>query len=422
MKLILLVSLAVFSLAQANAAGTICEDEKWRKSTIEHPNDPYKGKTYGDTYCKKNDNNWWVPSEAMDNLVDGNAKEVIKASGGFLGICTKNCKKNSKAIFDEIYGVKIAGKKPAEARDTSSTLVGLQIRSSQLDQAVDNAETDFKGVVSSLSEAEDKDRRIAGAINSLGLKDSPESLGIKDGQFPEVCLDNCLKVQQAFLSQRAAELQEQKTRIEQVKDTRKKVESNADELVKDLNQVYEGKFQSLALNELKKAGADIKDVSDIETVCKETLGSTNDKAKKILETCDDLKSKTQDLEKLKEKTEGIAKKIKKSSDLDFLLAKVDFEGLKVSEDQKEIARKELDKQAQKKLKGTVLGRMMDQMRGDMCNVALNPSFMCGENPYATSLLIDDVGRVLDPGKDNVDPLNRENFRSRKIGGSAAQSN
>ena len=429
MKITLLTfSLGLILSTGVNAAGTVCDVKSWRQKTITHPKEKaeHKGKTYGEIYCKKheasNGHVSYKPTPALDAISPGgNASESLKVPGNpwLLGACTRKCQTDALNAFNRVYAVAVAGEAPPEAVTTSDALVDVQGKVADLNAAAERSQQSAQDIENEIDNSALNQDTLSAIMQELGISGKPEDIGFPKGATspPRICRDKCLEVYTQYQSRQNAMLDEQEKRIKEIEAERENLKTNANELVTDLNGAFTGDFKKLALYELQQIDPNIKNEEDLANTCSGSVNSTEERAKKIAEVCDRLRAESGELEKLKEKSSKIAQDIDKSKDLDFLLTKIDFEKLKLSEDQKEIAKREIDEATKEKLKGTVLGRMMDQMRDDMCKVAKDPNFMCLDNAFATNNLIDDVGRALNPDLSEKDQK-RDNFQNRRIGSSA----
>ncbi|MDH5415067.1 MAG: hypothetical protein OEW87_13105, partial [Flavobacteriaceae bacterium] len=94
------------------------------------------------------------------------------------------------------------------------------------------------------------------------------------------------------------------------------------------------------------------------------------------------------LKEFKDDIEGM-----NNEDLLALDLKTKIADLDLSEEEKKLADKLLpgiaDKAAAKNLEGSIIGRMMDQMRADMCKVSQYPKLMCPNTDEGISKLIND---------------------------------
>ena len=170
-----------------------------------------------------------------------------------------------------------------------------------------------------------------------------------------------------------------------------------DKIAKDIDKSYgNGEFKKLALKKLVKADPTLKGQlrdpnSSIEALCKER--SSKDKASRtkadssVISTCDQIKDEAGRISSLRDNISNLKDDIRNSSGLDFLSLKLNLKGLTAEE--RIAALSGISEDSKAKLKGTILGHMMDQLREDMCTVANNPGAMCTGTAFNTKEFVND---------------------------------
>jgi hypothetical protein len=170
-----------------------------------------------------------------------------------------------------------------------------------------------------------------------------------------------------------------------------------DRIAKDIDKSYgNGEFKKIALKKLVKSDPSLKGQlrdpnSSIEALCKER--SSKDKASRtkadssVISTCDQIKDEAGRISSLRDNISNLKDDIRNSSGLDFLSLKLNLKGLTAEE--RIAALSGISEDSKSKLKGTILGHMMDQLREDMCTVANNPGSMCTGTAFNTKEFVND---------------------------------
>jgi len=190
--------------------------------------------------------------------------------------------------------------------------------------------------------------------------------------------------------------------------------------IDDFGKKVTGPFLTKGAKELNKIDGIVLTEQTLPNACGSILqnqspGTTTvspenlEKAKAI---CGKLEDEKDTIASVMEEFDKIKNGIDAESNLANLLGlKIDIQS--GNAEQKALLNAELQKQAQGKLKGTVVGKMMDQMREDMCSVAQNPKALCTGASFGFKELVDDSSEITKEARDK--------FQSRIIGSEAVKN-
>lgn len=251
------------------------------------------------------------------------------------------------------------------------------------------------------------------------LRDNPLKGVSTDTQGNFVCEKvakiNCAQAEANYANYKINEY----NKIEKAKSAQeleqKKLEARAANLNESLEKNYKGGFGPLAVKSLKDIDSAIDTNSSLKSICTERVTKNNKTPtdNKVIEACKYFKQKGNDVGEVYNRLQSIKDEIANSgSKLEVLGLKLDLS--KLDKQQKDLALASLNEDVKGKLKGTILGNMLDQMREDMCNVAQNPASMCSGSSFGFEKFVNDSGQIIN--KEAAESA-KEKFQGRAIGAS-----
>jgi ElaB/YqjD/DUF883 family membrane-anchored ribosome-binding protein len=223
----------------------------------------------------------------------------------------------------------------------------------------------------------------------------------------DVSEGGCQQKMNQLLQFRTSEITEMKDKAEKIKAKKEAFIKKANEQLKEMDEAYSGEFKKLALKKLAKADPSLKGLKTLKEAC--TKASTN--RSPAISVCEKLQSELTSVKSAVATIKDSKEKVENAADImEMLKLKLDFSDL--NNEQRQIAMASLAPDVRKKLDGTVLGSLMDQMREDMCNVAAHHETMCAGESANFKSLVNDSAEI---AKEAI------KFQSRKISGSAGAS-
>lgn len=340
------------------------------------------GKSVNDLFY---DDRFWCGSECHAGLIS-NFKDQV---------ATRDLNAQNPNKQESFKSLVIAANETQKAQERVEQ--ELQVANAALDVAPEQVYQDFAG---------DKPKYSFEQINSFRC-DQEEACMKQRASFTRFDTERRGEISQS--------LETAKSRLAGMGDT-------LDRIAEGIDSSYgDGKFKKIALNKLVKADPALKDQlkdpnTSIEAVCKErsSKGQTarNKTDDAVISTCDKIKAEAHKISSLRSEVADLKEDISDSSGLDFLSLKINLQDLEAKE--RLAALSDINKEANAKLKGTILGHMMDQMREDMCTVANNPGAMCAGTAFSTQEFVNDASEVT---KD----LATEFFNSRSTSSSSSKA-
>lgn len=352
------------------------------------------------------------PTDKLKALVPGmDAEEYFQAERSWVGRCDKVCEKDLQEKFTNAVTAFNAGiKLPSQAR----TLQEIQQGSATL--AMRQEELNSKK--STISKSYDVSESTPKTKEKFLSDNHINGVSVKDGEF--VCEDDpdkekCFTITANYSSYQAKQIQNIKKNIKDAKKLQQQNEDQAKKLLSDLDTFYKDGFEKNAKEQLNKKDSSIKpnDPKTLSEICSVRFAksSPSDIDKEVQKACEVLKKDGEEVVgPVYDRLQDLKREIGDSGDdLEFLNLKLDLD--KLNNDQKMIALASIQDDVKGKLKNTLLGHMMDQMRADMCNVAQHPKIMCQNVPYVLEKNVDDSSGIVEKAA--------EQFKSRIISGGSA---
>ena len=148
------------------------------------------------------------------------------------------------------------------------------------------------------------------------------------------------------------------------------------------NEAYKGRLFSSVQSQFDKAGKGFKNIDQAADFCYSDISEQD--TQQLKDTCDNLITNISAANEFNKKVDAQLK------ELDDAKNPIKMLGLQLDNSlmNDKIAKAEILNKAKGKLKGTVMGALMDQMSSDMCNIAQNTEAMCpgAQNADLTSFV------------------------------------